>query len=661
LRFQSTCAFRAQPAGAVSVSAVWAGAVRLVRSFLLIGSILPVGLAFAGSDATPRAPIEFTADRWDLSGATVTEHLGRTSLAGAAVLRDTLFRDGVIEVDLTVTGGPGYPGLLFRMQSDDDYERVYLRPHRAGRYPDAIHYAPSFHGVTGWQLYFGEGYTAEVRLPPGEWIRLRLEFSGSQARLFVGNAPKPALTMDHLARDPAAGGLGLLCSPDGSSYFSNFRCHRDSSLAFGPPRPADIPPGMIRNWELSTAFKLSRVDRRKPYEEQDLGVIAWTPIEAEPNGRIDFCRWVARPQGEQSTADLLFARTSVRSEKAEVRPLLFGYSDAVSLFLNGRLLFAGRSAYRQRDPSFLGIMGLFDEVALPLRKGENELVACVAESFGGWGLICQDGSATVQATGLRSVAESSREFLSPESAAWDPRRRVFYVSNFDPGDESVADGGSFLARVDPDGRVLDARWIGGMANPTGLAVRGDSLYVVERTGMAVVDLTSGHVARRVSIPTGRFLNDIAMDGAGTAYITDSGAATIHRVTGGQAEAWLIDPRLAQANGICTSGDSLLVGCTADARVRSIQIATLALRTVATLPSGTMDGLAVDGRGGILLSQVEGRIYRIATGGHPEKILDVTTRGVGCADFGYAPESGTLVVPTFQDNRVVTYRLDGERP
>jgi hypothetical protein len=632
-------------------------AVRVIRLVFLIASMLPAGLALAASDAAPNALLEFTPGRWDLSGATVTEHLGRTSLAGAAVVRDSLFQDGVIEVDLAVTGAPGYPGILFRMQSDDDYERVYLRPHRAGRYPDAIHYAPSYHGVTGWQLYFGEGYTAGVQLPPGEWIRLRLEFSGSQARLFVGNAPNPALTMDHLARDPAAGKIGLLCAADGSSHFSNFRCYRDSSLAFNPPRPVDNPPGMIRNWEISPAFKLSRVDRRKAYTEQDLGPIGWTQVEAEPNGRIDFCRWVARPQGEQSTPDLLFARTSIRAEKDELRPLLFGYSDAVSLFLNGRLLFAGRSAYRQRDPSFLGIMGLFDEVSLPLRKGENELVASVAESFGGWGLICQNGSAITQAAGLHNVAESVREFHTPESAAWDPRRRVFYVSNFDPGDESVADGGAFLARVDPDGRVLDARWIGGMANPTGLAVRGDSLYVVERTGMAVVDVTSGRVARRVAIPASRFLNDIALDGTGTAYITDSGAATIHRVTGSQAEAWLVDPRLAQANGICPAGDSLLVGCTADARVRSIQIATRTLRTVATLPTGTMDGLAVDERGGILLSQVEGRIYRIAAGRPIEKILDVTTRGIGCADFGFAPESGILLVPTFQDNRVVTYRLE----
>jgi sugar lactone lactonase YvrE len=632
-------------------------AARMVRGGLLIVAVVLSGASSSPSRANATDPIEFTADRWDLSGATVTDYLGRASLAGAAVLHDSLFQDGVIEVDLAVSGGPGYPGLLFRMASDNDYERVYLRPHRAGRYPDAIHYAPSYRGVTGWQLYFGDGYTAGVQLPPGEWIHLRLEFSGTQARLFVGDAPAPALTMDHLARDPAAGGVGLMSAADGSSYFSNFRCYRTSSLAFDPPRPVDNPPGMIRNWQISPAFKLSRIDRRKPYAEQELGAMTWRPIEAEPNGRIDLCRWVARPQGEQSTPDVLFARTSIRSDKSEARRLVFGYSDAVSLFLNGRLLFVGRSAYRQRDPSFLGIMGLFDEVSLPLREGENELVACVAESFGGWGLICQDGSAIARAPELHPVAESGPDFRTPESAAWDPQRQVFYVSNFDPGDESAADGGPFLARVGPDGRVRDARWIGGMGNPTGLAVRGDSLYVVERTGMAVVELISGRVARRVPIPAGRFLNDIAVDSAGVAYITDSGAAAVHRVAGGKAETWLINPQLAQVNGICVSDDSLLVGCTADARVRSIQISTRALRTVATLPVGTMDGLAVDGRGGILLSQVEGRIYRVALGGQPEKILDVTTTGAGCADFGYAPESGTLLVPTFQDNRVCTYRLE----
>jgi sugar lactone lactonase YvrE len=104
------------------------------------------------------------------------------------------------------------------------------------------------------------------------------------------------------------------------------------------------------------------------------------------------------------------------------------------------------------------------------------------------------------------------------------------------------------------------------------------------------------------------------------------------------------------------GDSLLVGCSADGRIRSVQLATKALRTFATLSPGNIDGLCADGHGGILFSHVEGRIYRMSAKGPVEKILDLTTRDTGCADFGFAPESGTLLVPTFQDGRVLTYQL-----
>ena len=65
----------------------------------------------------------------------------------------------------------------------------------------------------------------------------------------------------------------------------------------------------------------------------------------------------------------------------------FGYSDDVSIFLNGRLLFSGMSGYHSRDPSFLGLIGLFDAVPLHLRKGENELLLIVSETFGGWGFM----------------------------------------------------------------------------------------------------------------------------------------------------------------------------------------------------------------------------------------------------------------------------------
>lgn len=44
---------------------------------------------------------------------------------------------------------------------------------------------------------------------------------------------------------------------------------------------------------------------------------------------------------------VVYARTYVESEREQVKKLYVGYSDDVSLFLNGRILYRGRSC-RQR-------------------------------------------------------------------------------------------------------------------------------------------------------------------------------------------------------------------------------------------------------------------------------------------------------------------------
>ena len=46
----------------------------------------------------------------------------------------------------------------------------------------------------------------------------------------------------------------------------------------------------------------------------------------------------------------------------------------------------GDNGYRSRDYRYLGTIGFFDSVTLPLKEGRNEVVIAVSESFGGWGL-----------------------------------------------------------------------------------------------------------------------------------------------------------------------------------------------------------------------------------------------------------------------------------
>jgi hypothetical protein len=72
-----------------------------------------------------------------------------------------------------------------------------------------------------------------------------------------------------------------------------------------------------------------------------------------------------------------------------MRAMDLGFSDRAVVYLNGQPLYAGRDDYRTRDYRFLGSIGWWDTIYLPLREGDNELVIAVSETFGGWGVMAR--------------------------------------------------------------------------------------------------------------------------------------------------------------------------------------------------------------------------------------------------------------------------------
>ena len=616
-------------------------------SLLACAMLLPAS-AIAQGDV-----IGFGSDRWILDSAEIVDHMDRKCLIGFAYLKDVAFEDGVIEVDVAVNGRTSYPGFVFRLQSEQEYESIYLRPHRADRYPDAVQYTPVFHGISGWQLYNGEGFTAGTSLPADQWTHLKLEVARSQARLFIGEAAEPALVINNLKHGVSKGAVGLSGPMDRTAFFSNFQVRADSSLAFDPAPPVETSPGMITKWDLSQVFRIGQLDMERSVSEQEIGEIAWEEVESEASGLVDIARHVGRTGREP---DVVFAKTTVHADADGIKRFVFGYSDAASVFLNDKILFTGTSAYRQREPSFLGIVGLFDSVYLPLKKGENELVFMVAESFGGWGLICQDATAVYQHEKMQIAFETAKAFLTPESIVYDPARDVLYVSNYDVYGSASQEGGQFLSRLSTSGEIVDLKWITGLQQPTGMAVFGDRLFAVERGAVAEIDTESGEIVRRLSAPGSRFLNDIAIDGSGAVYISDSGGNAIYKLVDGQFEEWLRVPEIAQPNGLQIDGGALIVGNNGDRRLKAVDLATKSVRTIAQLGSGIIDGIQVAPDGNYLISHWQGRIYRVTRDGAIEKLLDTTSPGVNIADFEYVNEKGLFVVPTFTENRVVGYRL-----
>jgi sugar lactone lactonase YvrE len=592
--------------------------------------------------------IDFESDRWELKNAEIVQHMERKCLMGNAFLKDVEFENGVIEVDIAVDGKTSYPGILFRMQSEKDYERFYIRPHRAGRYPDALQYTPGFNGIDGWQLYNGNGCTAGAEMLTDRWVHLKMEVFGTQAKVFLGDAEQPALIITDLKHGVTRGTIGLMGPKDKTAYFSNFKYRIDNTLRFDPPPEIETPLGMFTEWELSQAFDMTQIDLERTPEQQGITEVTWRKVESDPSGLVD----IARYEGRRSIADCVFARTTIKADKDTVLNLKFGYSDAVFVFLNSDLVFFGNSAYRQRDPSFLGIIGLNDAVYLPLKKGDNELLLLVAESFGGWGFMCQDGNAFFQHESLTKSWELPRKFRFPESVVYDRRRGLLYVSNY------FLPGRGFISKVNPNGEVEELEWITGLNRPAGLWIFRDKLYAVDRANLIEINIDSDSIENRYSVPGAVFINDVAFDSEGNAYITDSQASAIYKFSNGEFEVWLQGNEIDDPNGLFVDRNKLIVGNSGDGCLKAVDLEDKKVSTIVCLGKGSiMDGVRPDGKGNYIISDYYGRVFLVSASGQKTELLNTKTPQLFCADLEYIPEQKLLVIPTLYDNRLMTYRLN----
>lgn len=612
-------------------------------------AVLLVLAAAAASALKAQESAAFDPEQWTFFDSSVVEHLGRQSLRGSAVLKDVAFTDGIIEVDVAFEGPRCFAGFVFRLQDSNDYEEIYLRPHKSGL-PDALQYTPTFKGLSGWQLYNGPGFTAAAAVPHKKWIALRLEVSGRQARLFLDNAEKPALTVTDLKLGSRPGAIGVKGPNNGSAHFSNFRYRATGELDFPPPPEIPIPEGMITSWEISPPFKISDLNRERTPRSQGITEIDWSPVHSEASGLLDIGRFVARTGSEP---DCVLVRTIIHCSRAEIRKLSFGYSDAVTLFCNGVPVFRGNAEFRKRDSNFSGVIGLHDAVFLPLEEGDNELLLMVTESFGGWGILCRLESAgkppIFEQTGLTRMWTTPRAFAVPESVCWDAERRVLYVSNY---------GARFISRVDLDGRVREREWVTGLNAPTGMAVHGDTLFAAERNALVEIDIPGARIVKKHPAPDARFLNDVTVDEEGGVYITDSFQNAIYRFSRGEFSVWLRSDGIAQPNGIFRDGDRLLVGSSAEGKLKAVSLKDKSIRTLAALGEGAIvDGIKLDAGGGILVSDWAGRLYAVSADGKMRVLVDTTEAGINCADFEYIPDGGWLVIPTYSGGKLLAYRLE----
>jgi hypothetical protein len=360
----------------------------------LVGILaLSVGVSgMAAEGVRPPVAVPLDADHWHLAdGARFVEIGGRRALTGMAYVKGADFQDGTIEADLWITGEVDFAGIMFRVQSFDEYEWVWLRTHKAnGQVQDGLQYAPAFHGVPCWQLNGGPGGIAPVTAPSHQWVHMRLEVRDDTATLYVGDMTRPALIIHPLQLGLERGSVGLQAYRGKAAYFSNLSYQVDEVDPALPPTDGRRPgPGVLTGWRLSPSYPVPSLETITTYPAARLAEDeGWIVPATDEQGLVNITRYHGRTGGVArpgKAPDCAILRTTLDAERARRVQMRFGYSDAVALFLNGAPLYWGNNAFLSRNAADGEWISLNDSVFLDLEEGQNELLAVVAEDFGGWG------------------------------------------------------------------------------------------------------------------------------------------------------------------------------------------------------------------------------------------------------------------------------------
>lgn len=244
----------------------------------------------------------------------------------------------------------------------------------------------------------------------------------------------------------------------------------------------------------------------------------------------------------------------------------------------------------------------------------------------------------------------------PESVAYDPKAKVFYVSEFGSAlKPTEKDGQGYISKVSMTGEILEQKFLPTgdtiLNKPKGIWVKGNRLWVTDIDSVWVFDLKTRE-GRKVELPGIQFANDPTLVGK-SLVVSDNRGDQMYRVTPADFLNSKTEPKvevIMQNAGVNPNGvfpdrrkSVLTVGFKSADDVRGIYRITVdgSVETVQP-PFGQLDGIYRFKDGSLLVTDWKtGSLIHWQDAGVMTPLADGFK---GPADFAVAPtRNGYLVV------------------
>lgn len=247
-------------------------------------------------------------------------------------------------------------------------------------------------------------------------------------------------------------------------------------------------------------------------------------------------------------------------------------------------------------------------------------------------------------------------FATPESVLWDPRADVYLVSNIS-GEPTGLDDDGFISRVKPDGTIEALRWIDGkrddveLSAPKGSCLSGELLLVTDITHVRRFDRQTGASQGAIAVAGAQFLNDLACDAKGQAWVSDMATGTIHRIPDTKADAIEVLFAAPGVNGLAFEAPDRL-WAVAEGQVFRVEAG--ARVDEQKLPSAGLDGIVVRSSGALLISSWDAQAIFEGEPGESFRYLYEALESP--ADIGYDAERKRVLIPLFLSNEIIAREL-----
>lgn len=231
---------------------------------------------------------------------------------------------------------------------------------------------------------------------------------------------------------------------------------------------------------------------------------------------------------------------------------------------------------------------------------------------------------------------------NPESVLYDTHSNSLFVSSMNAG---------AIVRFDTHGKVIKNNWVTGLTSNKGSALFNGLLYTAEPSAVAVVDVKTATVIKRIPVEGAVMLNDVAVDAKGIIYVSDTRGAKVYRIEGDKAAVYL--ENMPSANGLLTIGTDLYVLTST-----SIQKADTG-KTITIIADGFesgLDGIVMIAKDEFIVSNYQGILYYAKADGTKQVLLDTRAARIMSNDISYNNETNVLYVPSFSTNRIIAYRV-----